>query len=495
LFNLELTAQTSIYAAERYTAFSGSGMLISKPFIEQSNPSCLTLIDKFAGFASDNRVTIEDMLMNTDASNKGYGPSFTSDGAANAIYYCSKSFPFIYNEPTDGDGALTIRHYANGGLTSWATNFQTEPLVIETFGTGRVIFEDVDIFTPNVRAFPLHQNQNPWDRGRQYSVTQGGEWDLTPFLAPSHFPDQMYFYRAWGDGKAKWLGYYPDPASSPHISSTMLTRLLNVTGGSPPVIGTYPLFYGGTPYTTLELYTGKATGGNSTISSAHLGASYGQTLNSTTVSAGCSCTATVAWNYNGQGIRLNIDLTTMQWLVPGMTIGLVNAGVDGGATNWYTIVETQPGIPGTSGGMGGYVTVIQANSNDITAPTVLHGTAGTNYTGTAILQPAFAFAKNSVPVAVPALSGTCTAPTNQTGNNRQGTFKTTTHCTAGQTVILTFADTAATGWLCPAVTDLTTPANVFVQDPTLLTSTTTATLKAPAGTTDNDVISFSCFPQ
>lgn len=83
---------------------------------------------------------------------------------------------------------------------------------------------------------------------------------------------------------------------------------------------------------------------------------------------------------------------------------------------------------------------------------------------------------------VPALTGTCTTAS-QTGGATAGTFAAT--CTA-QTVIITFAFTAPTGWSCNAH-DLSTPADALNQT---ASSTTTATL---TGTTvASDTISFNC---
>jgi hypothetical protein len=81
---------------------------------------------------------------------------------------------------------------------------------------------------------------------------------------------------------------------------------------------------------------------------------------------------------------------------------------------------------------------------------------------------------------VPTLTGTCTTGS-QVGGNTAGKFTAT--CTA-QTVIMTFATTAPTGWTCDAH-DNTTPADALNQT---AYSTTSCTL---TGTTvAGDVITF-----
>ena len=82
----------------------------------------------------------------------------------------------------------------------------------------------------------------------------------------------------------------------------------------------------------------------------------------------------------------------------------------------------------------------------------------------------------------PTLSGTCTSGT-QTGGNTAGTFLAT--CTA-QTVILTFAYTAPTGWICNAH-DLSTPADALNQ-----TASTTTTATLTGTTVASDKIAFNC---
>ena len=81
----------------------------------------------------------------------------------------------------------------------------------------------------------------------------------------------------------------------------------------------------------------------------------------------------------------------------------------------------------------------------------------------------------------PALTGTCTTGS-QTGANTAGTFTAT--CTA-QTVIITFAFTAPTGWICNAH-DQSTPADALNQ-----TSSTTTSCTLTGTTVAADRISFN----
>lgn len=85
----------------------------------------------------------------------------------------------------------------------------------------------------------------------------------------------------------------------------------------------------------------------------------------------------------------------------------------------------------------------------------------------------------------PTLTGSCTTGT-QVGGMFAGSFAAT--CTAGQTIIMTFAQAATVGWNCEA-RDRTTPADVITQT---AVSTNSATLTAPAGTTASDVVQFIC---
>jgi hypothetical protein len=80
----------------------------------------------------------------------------------------------------------------------------------------------------------------------------------------------------------------------------------------------------------------------------------------------------------------------------------------------------------------------------------------------------------------PTLTGTCTTAT-QLGGNTAGTFHAT--CTS-QTVIITFAFTAPTGWVCNS-TDLTTPADNLKQ-----TSSTASSCTLTGTTVASDLIAF-----
>jgi hypothetical protein len=82
----------------------------------------------------------------------------------------------------------------------------------------------------------------------------------------------------------------------------------------------------------------------------------------------------------------------------------------------------------------------------------------------------------------PTLSGTCSVGT-QTGGNTAGTFKAAGPCST-ETVVLTFATTAPTGWVCGAH-DQTTPADSMNQ-----TASTATTCTLTGTIASGDVIAF-----
>ena len=96
-----------------------------------------------------------------------------------------------------------------------------------------------------------------------------------------------------------------------------------------------------------------------------------------------------------------------------------------------------------------------------------------------VLVPAIT-ANGSAPTA----SGSCSVNT-QTGGNTAGTFKANGACAAG-TVILTFATTQPTGWVCDTH-DQTTVADLMNQ-----TANTTTSVTFSGNMAANDVVAFKC---
>lgn len=89
-----------------------------------------------------------------------------------------------------------------------------------------------------------------------------------------------------------------------------------------------------------------------------------------------------------------------------------------------------------------------------------------------------------------ASGGTCAVAATPAGNQVRGTITLTGSCVATNTVTLTFAIHAATGWFCTA-NDQTAPTILF---PQTSTSATTAVFTAQGTSGAADVIGFECAP-
>lgn len=209
--------------------------------------------------------------------------------------------------------------------------------------------------------------------------------------------------------------------------------------------------------------------------------------------------ANLTWNGSGLGITtssgqsINITSTanTFPILVTNNSasfgLALSNSSTSGQefhiANNTQAIFELEADGTGrwASNGVFGFTSGAATSALDTAlsriAPDVVAVGNGTAGDATGALESRSFVATG----ATPTLTGTCTTNT-QTGANTAGTFKAT--CTA-QTVIITFAFTAPTGWTCNAH-DFTTPTDALNQTASSTTSCTLTGTTAAA-----DVVSFN----
>jgi hypothetical protein len=171
------------------------------------------------------------------------------------------------------------------------------------------------------------------------------------------------------------------------------------------------------------------------------------------------------------------------WLVPLVQDGW--AFTDGSNHQWFLIDNANEALGVGQFGCFNSTSTTNADTSNPNKDTWLcRSSAGVWELGTAQSNALGSLQLSSVIMAgsPPALTGTCTSGT-QTGGNTAGTFLAT--CVA-QTVILTFALTAPTGWVCNAH-DLSTPTDVLNQ-----TGTTSTTATLTGTTVASDKVAFNC---
>lgn len=365
------TYHQTLFATERNVVFQGTGIAAYKPFLEQSNISCLTMLDNGTGFNGDSHVLIENMFMNTDPANTQIGPNFWKQGQSlTSIWLCSKVFPFINESTADNAGTITINHYRNSGVFPHTG----DPFLIDSLGTGQMYFNDVDIYTPNIRSGQsVIGFGNPFspDPSGGYSLPGGGLWtnNSTLWQVPGAAANEQNFAYGKNRGSIDWLGSIPSPTTIVNIQPSLFQNLqLTPPQGTNNTnqLGTYPLVYGATKYTALDSYTGANSLNSTFATSTQIGSSYGQDLTDALTGG------TVQWAYQGQSTIVYLDNTTMGWMVPGLVIGLDN----GSGNVWYMVLQVQP----QAGPNKGWVEVAYASANNRTAGLV--GTKGTLYTCT-----------------------------------------------------------------------------------------------------------------
>jgi hypothetical protein len=363
----DIQAATTVYAVERQTIFLGANIRADKIFSEESAFSCWTLISKRAGFGQNLQTRLTN-IVSSDPSNynlRNTGRTGSNNPALWAIYLCSKAFPFIEDAPNGAGGSLTIEDLAT-------VNY--EPVMIDLANPDSIdTFNNVLLGNPNVRATYTYVLQAAPFTGADSNgnflappLTMTGQWNPAPWIVFSGANAINRPYRL-GLGSTPFWGYYPAPYAAPRLAPSMYTKL----SGTLPAIGSYLLPYGGTPYTTLDQFTGANAGGKLHATVAMLGCGYGQNL---TASAGNGQISGLSWSYKGQSFLVHVDPNTMNSLMPGCHVILNN----GGRPQTAVVVGMQPTL--------GTIDVIIADNSPLSGTRLLNGNKTTTYTGTTIGQ-------------------------------------------------------------------------------------------------------------
>jgi hypothetical protein len=337
----EIQAATTLYACEWVTVFSGGQFSVRGIHLE--NPGSLTtLINATKGELTKNYFNYD--ITHSDLSTDTFDDS--------ALWYCQQAFPFIIN--------------SSGSLRFSENNFSqvspTESVTIDVGAPARAIFENNDLFSPNIRYCSGEANITGGTGVTAESKVRGhGEWDIDPW-PPQAIIRNGGWINSWLKGysinQSPMRGYRPDTKTKPRLTPAQLNA---ITGG-PGALGSYPLLNGEAFYELLDYNTGVVT--HALARSAHQFYSYGQNLTTTNISG-------LSWSYKGQSTVVRMNATSLSWMFPGLKI-ILNSGADGDQS--YMVTEVHFAL--------GYIVVTRIDENN----TVLVGTKTATFSGTVIKQ-------------------------------------------------------------------------------------------------------------
>jgi Pectate lyase superfamily protein len=342
----EVQAATTLYACEWLTIFSGGEFAVKGVHIE--NPQSLTtLINATSG-------TIANCYFNYDIAHS----DLSGSGSPNsAVWNCQQAFPFIIN--SQGNVHLIDNDF--GQVTP------TESVVIDVGSNARMVSDNNNLFSPNVRYCSGGGNitgSGGFDAFAAETKVRGhGEWDINPWPSQQAITNGVwanYWVKGYSINQAPARGYRPNPKTHPRLTPGQLTTI----NGGPGTLGTYPPLNGEAVYELLDYATTTAT--NIFARSAHQGYSYGQNLTTTNVSG-------LSWSYKGQSSVVTLNSVALGWMFPGLKIILNN----GGGNQNYMVTEVHTAL--------GYIVVNLIDENN----TTLIGTKTSTYTGTLITQEVY----------------------------------------------------------------------------------------------------------
>jgi hypothetical protein len=340
----EVQAATTLYACEWVTIFSGGRFAVKGVHIENPN-SLTTLISATFGSLASN-------YFNYDITHSDLATSIFDDVA---LWYCQQAFPFIIN--------------SSGRLRFNDNNFSqvspTESVTIDVGAPARTIFENNDLFSPNIRFCSGETNITGNSGFAAESKVRGhGEWDISPWPSQAIIGGGGWvnsWLNNYSINQSRMRGYQPHPGTKPRLTPAQLTA---ITGG-PGALGSYPLLNGEAVYELLDYNSGSVT--NTSARSAHQFYSYGQNLTTTNVSG-------LSWSYKGQSNVVRMNAVALSWMFPGLKV-ILNNGTDGDQSYMVTGVHTALG----------YIIVTRIDDNQ----TVLVGTKTTTFSGTVIKQEVY----------------------------------------------------------------------------------------------------------
>lgn len=351
----EVQAATTLYACEWITTFSGGEYDIRGVHFE--NALSLTTILSTVGSS-----TLEKCFFNYDITHSENSGNSGDDGS---VWFCQQAFPFIINS----NARIKLKDN-NFGQTS-----PTESVTIDVGGPARMVLENNNLYSPNIRFCWGEANITGDDGLSAESKARGhGEYDFNPFVCQAEatggaWANQHIKNRSINRGPMR--GYRPDPKSNPRLTPAQITTL----GGTLPAIGGYPLINGEVFHEVLEWNSGAVT--HALARSAHKLYSYGQNL---TAGAGNGQISGLSWSTKGQSAIVVINTAGLDRMFPGLYI-ILNNGTDGDQP--YVVTEVHRAL--------GYIVVTQATYDATDVLTL--GAKTTTFTGTTIKQTAYTIAQ------------------------------------------------------------------------------------------------------
>jgi hypothetical protein len=330
-FSADVAAVTKLYANEYARTFIGPAK-VRDIHIENAN-ACQTFLTLTQQFSASNTAVMEDIYLNSSM----HGGSPSDSEPAIAAYFCQTVTPHFLVDVNSG--ALKIRNFRVGaGAGRVNVNIWESRQKI-----GNVVtLEHCDVLTPTIlggEQFKVLSDVNIYESGQVGTGTTEWKWVRQ------------------GDGHSPWLKYWSHPASVPLISEAILAAWLANTscadGAFVPMMGEGREYKLISTTTLADVVNIKSNHRYLTLGGGNI---------------------TKDWVYKA-GSRI-LYTNGPQNLRAGQAI-VLNNGVDGDVT--YLII-TVPTVIETSG-FTTQMVVTKASDGG-----VLAGVAGTEYTGTVIIN-------------------------------------------------------------------------------------------------------------
>lgn len=347
---LQLQAATAVFCCERMICFQGNNFSIDGIHIENPN-GATTIIETQTGFGSNRPSVLKNVFCNFDPGLNNMRPAAGPTDENRCRYYCAKTFPFI----NVGNGDLTIENCM--------------------FGAGDVLLVDVQMpYRLTVRnAVSFWHNLRVWSQGSQFAMFDDSAVWWTADYDGCYFSGNFGLsyeahWRVDRGGSGPFWGWRPAPYSNPAITPADLVvisgALPAISATTPPYVS-YPIVWGGQPYSICKPYSPSGANYGKRFYSTHSFYSYGQNL------------PTINWLYRGQSFVVNCTDAAISMLFPGLGIKLTNAAA---ADILYVVTGVYAAL--------GYFTVLNATS--MPSQTLTSGVKTANVSGAVIKQEPYA---------------------------------------------------------------------------------------------------------
>lgn len=280
----EISAATTLYAAEMLTTFAGANIHVWGGHVENGGPTMF--FNTLTLFGGSTTASAQGVYFDEDPSQAGHAPSTNPSAANLAQYYTQATFPFIWLS----NGQLNLEDIAfdsqaplNIDAAPWSSPTGSN-LTSGFFNSNLLFGSHLTTLTGGFNARYTPQ-AGAYFGIQTYPINSAllgiGTWDTDYFLSTALAPGGSNSDRqrnigfeqspTWGYRPAGWTRPCLTPAQVTAAGTTLASLF-----GTANYNLTYPLLYGGQQYQKCDWFVGTQTTYN--VVSNHHGYSYGQAI-------------------------------------------------------------------------------------------------------------------------------------------------------------------------------------------------------------------------